>query len=40
MRKPLHYALGAALFALAGIGLYIIMPVLPALIAWEWGCHL
>lgn len=40
MRKPLHYALGAALLALAGAGLYILAPVLPALIAWEWGCHL
>ncbi|MED5608524.1 hypothetical protein VV867_12585 [Pseudomonas sp. JH-2] len=40
MRNALHYTIGAALFALAGAGLYILAPVLPALIAWEWGCHL
>lgn len=40
MHKALHYAVGAGLVALAGAGLYIIMPVLPAIIAWEWGCHL
>ncbi|MDF3842702.1 hypothetical protein P3W55_13380 [Pseudomonas citronellolis] len=40
MRNALHYAIGAALVSLAGAGLYILAPVLPALIAWEWGCHL
>lgn len=40
MRNVPYYALGAALVSLAGAGLYIIIPVLPAIIAWEWGCHL
>lgn len=39
MRNAPYYTLGAGLVALAGVGLYIIMPVLPAIIAWEWGCH-
>lgn len=40
MHKALRFIGGAIALGLAGIGLYIILPVLPALIAFEWGCHL
>lgn len=40
MRKALLYAGGVITFGLAVTGIYIALPMAPALIALEWGCHL
>lgn len=37
MPKPLLYI---ALVTLAGVGIYLVLPLVPALAAMEWGCRL
>ena len=40
MRKALLYTGSAIAFGLAATGLYNVLPMVPALITLEWGCHL
>ena len=39
MRKATLAAAGAAIFGLAVIGASQLLPLAPALLAWEFGCH-
>ncbi|CDF82619.1 hypothetical membrane protein [Pseudomonas knackmussii B13] len=40
MRNALLYAGSAIALVFAVIGFCIIVPVIPAFMYWEWGCHL
>ena len=39
MRKAILAAGGAVLFGLAAIGASQLLPLAPALLAWQFGCH-
>ncbi|MFU4979931.1 hypothetical protein ACM7ZL_04095 [Pseudomonas aeruginosa] len=39
MRRALFLAGGAVLFGLAVIGASQLLPLAPALLAWQFGCH-